>query len=120
MELKLNITKMHFWILLIAIALLGAGIFVYAQAGGNTQGHIASQVLVCTDTVSALTAGTATASCPIDYPIPLRGGCSSNCAWLARNYIEGNTQTCVVITGIDPYCTGSNQRSVIARITCCK
>ena len=37
MEIKLNIQKTHFWILLAVIVLIGAGIFVYAQA--NTQGH---------------------------------------------------------------------------------
>jgi len=45
MEIRVNITKVHFWILLSTIVLLGAGIFAYAQATQKPNpGHSISEI----------------------------------------------------------------------------
>lgn len=68
-------------------------------------------------------AGTAiaTISCTADYPVALRGGCESGCAWISRNEIVDDIQYCHITTDIGTFCSvGNSQRSVRARITCCK
>ncbi|MBD3312873.1 hypothetical protein GF345_00365 [Candidatus Woesearchaeota archaeon] len=44
MEFKINIEKKHFWALMITIAVIMIGVFAYAQAVGNTQGHPWSEI----------------------------------------------------------------------------
>lgn len=75
----------------------------------------------CRDYISGYVYGASSVSCPSDHPVPLRGGCFSNCSWLAVNEVVGTTQYCnVITTPNDNYCTGKGQNYVTSRITCCK
>jgi len=74
----------------------------------------------CTTVASGFAYGSANISCPSSYPFAISGGCDSNCAWIQQNYLNGNTQFCRVVLGLDGYCIHAGQYDVRATIKCCR
>lgn len=74
----------------------------------------------CIDYTSGFIKGSASITCPSQHPIPMRGGCNSECSWMMNDMLSGSTQSCSVNLNIGSYCDSKAKELVQARITCCK